>query len=613
MVRALVALLLFVPVLAFLRGKVPKFRSFPLLRDVANAQIPLLSPTLNGSFSAFQDADDLVLVIQTTPGAANFGRPYFVPSAVVNATEQEHWKWWQGRKMAEKILKSAVRSSKSDLSPYFDDYKRFLVTDKAEILQTHDEFFRAIHRGDFEAMRSLWHFTNESLCIPSGDFVYSGTNNILSYWSASLARPKPHISIRNVRLNFQGDLAVITCQMDIAVRGKAKSRGGGGKGEVRSSHVTTIFYRPPDRDRYFITAHIASPTAASLSRESLSVLQELYTDPSRPSRRKQRGEFVGGMQYMAGPAMPFGSMGYIGGPDGQPASIEDFFNHLTGEESPDDDGDEDEDGDRDDDDDDQEDEENVDGRGIYRYGEDEDNEDDEEDEDEDEDEDEEDEEDDDNDDEEGGDEDEYSRNQIRGNLFGLDEIGFTVSSTTPKRKNGPFAGSYNGGTSSANRVYVLDPRTGRLEQISGARPGGKRGGTGGSSGSGSSGSSGSSGVKRDRNRDRETGEDKEEEEAAEAEEEEASRLLAARAVETIRLLASQGRISQQLKQRLTRDVIDNMARGKYSSAEIAFALILGPGRPEDCVDSGYLNDPSFDAEALDKEDLDEFERVLQLL
>ena len=138
--------------------------------------------------------------------------------------------------MAERVLKSAISSSKSDLSPYFDEYKRFLVADKAEVLQVQDDFFRAMHSADFDVMRTLWLDSNDTLCLPSGsDFFYTGTDNVLAYWAAALATPRPYITIRNVKLNWQGDVAIVSCLMDSGRPSGSRSARGGGRGRGRVS------------------------------------------------------------------------------------------------------------------------------------------------------------------------------------------------------------------------------------------------------------------------------------------------------------------------------------------------------------------------------------------
>jgi hypothetical protein len=175
----------------------------------------------------------------------------------------------------------------------------------------------------------------------------------------------------------------------------------------------------------------------------------------------------------------------------------------------------------------------------------------------------------------------------------------------------------------------LDPKSGRLEQVAGRRIGPfKRGGAndgsrGNSRDSDNYGSSRSGGRKvrdspavddKDDN-DVGDGTDDDDEGNADGSEDkdiQLSRALAARAVETVRHLADEGRIPQKLRQRLTRDVIESLSRGKYSKTEVAFALILGPGRPEDALVDGSLEQP-FNVHDLDPRDLTEFCDLLDFL
>ena len=233
-----------------------------------------------------------------------------------------------------------------------------------------------------------------------------------------------------------------------------------------------------------------------------------------------------------------------------------------------------------------------------------------------------DDEDDDDDDVSGidvNDDDEYYRDKIRGNI--VNSFDNLVQADIRSR---------GGGSSSGPRVFYLDPKSGRLEQVAGRRIGPfKKGGTsGGSRGNsrdysdnyGSSRSGGrkardSAGVDdKDDNYVGDGVDDNGEGNADDSEEKDIqlSRALAARAVETVRHLADQGRIPQTLRQRLTRDVIESLSRGKYSKTEVAFALILGPGRPEDALVDGSLEKP-VNVQDLDPRDLTEFCDLLNLL
>ena len=313
--------------------------------STANIIVPLTSPRFNGSFEPFLGADDLVIVSGAdSVGADGIIRTFFQPRQIANATDRELWQWWQERKMTEKVLRSAVGSSKSDISSYFDAFKPFLLADKAEVLQTNDDFFQAILRGDPDQMAALWHASNETVCvIPGTDFVYTGTQAILAHWYTTLAAPRHKLQVRGIKLYFQGDLAVVTCEMGDFIR-KPTQAGGAGKGRSAAptqtaALVTNIFVRPSGTDRYFLTAHIGSLAPLSEKRASLAALQKTYTDPSRAKKRASREGISG--------SVPF--------------RLTDMLNQLGGRSDNDDDDDDDDDDEEDEDGD--EDEEDEDGDG----------------------------------------------------------------------------------------------------------------------------------------------------------------------------------------------------------------------------------------------------------
>ena len=48
---------------------------------------------------------------------------------------QRTWAWWQARRSAERVLKSAIASDVPELKPYFQEYSKFLSSDYADVLQ----------------------------------------------------------------------------------------------------------------------------------------------------------------------------------------------------------------------------------------------------------------------------------------------------------------------------------------------------------------------------------------------------------------------------------------------------------------------------------------------
>ena len=459
--------------------------------------------------------------------------------------------------MAERVLKSAISSSKSDLGPYFDEYKRFLVADKAEVLQAQDDFFRAMHNADFDVMRTLWLDSNETLCLPPGsDFFYTGTENVLAYWASALTTPRPYITIRNVKLNWQGDVAIVSCLMD---SGRPQRRSGGAKqgqgARSREVHVTNIFVRRAGSDVYKLSAHIASTSAASQGPQQLAYLQETYTDPLRAKKRSSRGGGMGvGMMGFDG---SFGGGQGMGGP----VTIEALLQQLADPDGAGQSGSFSDDGDEYSNDDEEEGEDEEDnGQGEF-YG--------------------------------GGDEngprngffdeqedDSFFRDQLHSSFGQGPGGGGSVQSDVRGNRGG-----------SGPRVFILDNSSGKLKQVGGSKD----------SGSDRDGGDG------DGDEEEEEGEDEDEQE------ERLSRVLASRTLDTIRFLADKGSISQSLCRGLTAEVIKSVAKGRYSKAEVAFSLVIGAGMPEDELDKEGALEETFDPASVPYEELAEFADILYLL
>ena len=112
----------------------------------------------------------------------------FLPTKVHQSHPEEIWDWMQQREVAEKELKSAIAdnkvisivsdtiliintvklsfcSQKNDLTPYFDEYAKFLTIDKADVLQKNEDFFESLSHGNLKVMEALWHQSNESIYL----------------------------------------------------------------------------------------------------------------------------------------------------------------------------------------------------------------------------------------------------------------------------------------------------------------------------------------------------------------------------------------------------------------------------------------------------------------
>ena len=234
------------------------------------------------------------------------GFPVYPPNLLSLPLPEEVWMWWESRRKQETMLKEAIANNKLDqqsIRPIFDSYRPYLAVDRADVLQTHADFYRAIAESDMELMCALWlnpkdanvnlnihsnalssnptsstignvgsKYEWDPLCFmgeresnnwvkdgPGGASV-SGYDNVIALWSGEdvgsrtwyltvyttttltytvisthpvntipphifttqslhsmylshtgiLAAPQPHLQVRNIRLFYQGDVAIVT-------------------------------------------------------------------------------------------------------------------------------------------------------------------------------------------------------------------------------------------------------------------------------------------------------------------------------------------------------------------------------------------------------------------
>lgn len=52
-----------------------------------------------------------------------------------------------------------------DIRSDFEEFRPYLAANKAEILQTHGDFCRAVAEADIDLMRSLWLDSPDSMCF----------------------------------------------------------------------------------------------------------------------------------------------------------------------------------------------------------------------------------------------------------------------------------------------------------------------------------------------------------------------------------------------------------------------------------------------------------------
>jgi len=251
------------------------------------------------AFLAFSDAEDLVILSKGEASIKAAEHKVFKPAVLAKSSPEEIWKWWQARRMADSVLKSAIGSDKSDIRPYFDAYKPFLLLEKADILQTNADFFRAIAEADADLMKAIWLDSPSSLCLLAGhDNIYNGYQNITTFWSLALSAAQPNVQVRNIKLHFQGDLAIVTCVAENSMkRISSKSKKSVA---TTSSLVTNVFVKPAHSDRYNLVAHIASISPSAESKNKLQRLQTIYSDPTRAKSKSPNTAAVSIQQLMAG-------------------------------------------------------------------------------------------------------------------------------------------------------------------------------------------------------------------------------------------------------------------------------------------------------------------------
>ena len=110
------------------------------------------------------------------------------------------------------------------------------------------DFFHAINEGDFDIMRALWLKSNDTTCgfgKPDKSII-TGYNNIMGYWSSSLQQSKTDSSTmikpRNVKMIYQGDIAVVTCVEEVVSKRVTANTSGIKKYRYHHHHHHRDYY-----------------------------------------------------------------------------------------------------------------------------------------------------------------------------------------------------------------------------------------------------------------------------------------------------------------------------------------------------------------------------------
>lgn len=295
--------------------------------SLSSARIPeKVSPSENELINSEGDAPiplDVIgaqeIVLLTNPQEP---KPVYTPASLARASPEELWQFMSDKRMSETVLKSAIRSNKTDISAYFENHRKYLTLEEADILQKNADFFHAINSTDLELLASVLLDSNETLCMRAGqENIISGYENVLKYWGAYFAEQRT-ITTHNTSLVFQGDLAVVTSVMDIhplpqkETKKKAKKakimtsangfrfrtvQGGnlaqkGGKtgkkdddSKLQSALVTNIFVRPYGSDGYNLLLHYAT-ILPSVGAKQLE-MRDMYRAPMPPKPKRSRSPF----------------------------------------------------------------------------------------------------------------------------------------------------------------------------------------------------------------------------------------------------------------------------------------------------------------------------------
>lgn len=113
---------------------------------------------------------------------------------------EQLWNWWSEKSVHEDALKGAIAKGKvtadyihisfqtiliqmlfqhtnksfpqtgAELKPVFDEYSKYLVQDKVEVLNANRHYFEALRSGDMGAMQALWLNSNSTVCVTNSYF-----------------------------------------------------------------------------------------------------------------------------------------------------------------------------------------------------------------------------------------------------------------------------------------------------------------------------------------------------------------------------------------------------------------------------------------------------------
>lgn len=272
------------------------------------------------------------------------------PEAEGASTAEEIWEFWQRRRQSLSVLRNVLSDDRNaNVSKQFNDFNAYSIVEKEHVKHLNELFMAAMGEASAETMSFLWLDSPDTMCaIEADESVYSGYENITSMWNENFSIQKQQqvqlemeqgktysVQVEQLdepTLQFFGDTVMVqtdirlTCIVEEleALSGVQKlltndKSSSGRKGRKRRNksgspiqlHITNVFERPPQSDRYFLSTHISSRDGTAKSAKRLS--KETYLDTSaRSSSRAKRGMGGGGVslqQLLSGGMMGGDSRG----------------------------------------------------------------------------------------------------------------------------------------------------------------------------------------------------------------------------------------------------------------------------------------------------------------
>lgn len=94
-----------------------------------------------------------------------------------------------------------------------------MFSDHDVVVAANLHFYQALSVADIDAMRSVWHKSQEVRCLHPGWQAVEGHDNILRSWSAIFVNQGPlHIWPTNIEISVENEIATVECIENIDAR-----------------------------------------------------------------------------------------------------------------------------------------------------------------------------------------------------------------------------------------------------------------------------------------------------------------------------------------------------------------------------------------------------------